>query len=222
LIRDSDVSYRSADTNVFADWNKIFKKFAEASLGNPVNLARGIGSVVAAANPTTAWVSSVFAVISAIGEDSEEKKDRQNKAAVRQSEQSEQVKDADDETHALTILRHLERPARSLDLHLSAKDGHPDWDGLWGKSSYTGGDQPWSIKMIETEITGISSEHAVDSSAARLGADDLVRALAGVWLFFGILLDNQLTTRLSSLCKTSEISKTTITAWRKPKSRARL
>jgi hypothetical protein len=191
--QDHDVLYRLANTNIPADWSKIFKRFAEASLPGPINLARGIGSMGAATSPATALLRTVYGYVSAIGVDQDEVNNRKDKAAERQSEQSEQVKDADDETHALTILRHLKRPARSLDVHLSARDGHPDWDGLWGKSPYTG-NQPWPIEMIETEITRISNRHATDSSAARLSADDMVQALAGVWIFehpFAYSADNE-------------------------------
>jgi hypothetical protein len=141
-------------------------------------------------NNVTAAMTLAFEFFQSCGEDPDEMSNRHDKQAARQnerSEHSERIKDADDETHALSILRRLEEPARSLNVHLSASDGQPDWDGLWGKSVYTGGDQPWPINMIDTELAHISDYHAADSSTARLNADKMVQALAAVCVIPNIL-----------------------------------
>jgi hypothetical protein len=189
--RDDGVQ-QSPYANLGSDWNTIFKRFAEASLAQPAELIRGLSSVVAAtqSNNVTAAMKLAFDFIGACGEDKEEMDDRQSRQAARQndeSEPSEDIKDTDDGTHTLPILRRLKEPARSLDEHLGAKDDEPDWEGLWGKKIYTGGDQPWPIGMIDTQLAEISNDYTADSSVERSDANNLVRALRTVCVTFGIL-----------------------------------
>jgi hypothetical protein len=140
-------------------------------------------------------------------EEADEVKDRQYKQAARQNDTSElgdDLKDSDDETHALSILRRLKEPARSLNKHLGAKDEAPDWQGLRGKTRYTGGIQPWPIAMINSELADISDDYAADSSVVRLDADNMVQALRTVCVTPDIL-DLTLTKRSSACARDQRV-----------------
>ena len=148
-------------------------------------LIRGVGLLAAATQPSNyaAALKTMSDFIQAIGEDHADMKDRQDRQAARQNDTSsscDDLKDSDDETHAWSILRRLEEPARSLNEHLHANNKEPDWEGLLGKTTYTGDNQPWPIGMIDTELANISGAYAAESSVVRFQADKMIEALRTV------------------------------------------